>query len=241
MKAFLRAFGFVGIFLNVTATTSIAFAQAPGPVLVPSNFETGFMPEGFDANDQVQFVAEGYFPDSCYKAARPEIEVSLTAERIHVRPKALRYSGPCLDMIVPFHQVIEVGLLPPGNYTISVGDSAKIIGRIPVKEAVSAAPDDFLYAPVSQVYYRKSGGRHLVVMTGEFSNSCVNFKETRFTVRKNVISVQPVTELQEDGRCRNGRFPFERVAELPQLRSGRYLLHVRSLNATALNSLVNVL
>lgn len=220
---------------------STATAQASRPVLVSANFDVGYAPTGFDTNDQVQFAAEGLLPDSCHKPAPPELDVDLTAQRIHVKPNALRYAGPCLDVVVPYSQVIDVGLLPSGVYTIYAGTSRKVIGRLPVREAVSAAPDDFLYAPVAQAFYRKNTARHAIILTGEFTNSCISFVETRVSVDKNVITVQPITQLREGTNCRVGRFPFEKRAELPQMRPGRYLLHVRSLNATAVNSLINVL
>jgi hypothetical protein len=156
------------------------------------------------------------------------------------RPKALRYAGPCADVIVPFNQVIEVGIVPPGNYSIYSGSSRKLIGRLPVRHTTSASPDDHLYAPISQVFYRKNTAYHVVILNGEFSNSCVKFKETLVNVQRNVIVVQPITEFHETSQCRSARFPFEKVVQLPPIKAGRYLMHVRSLNATAVNSFVNI-
>lgn len=229
--------------LALAGVTSVNTAQAANPIVVPSSFSVGYMPNGFDDNDQVQFAAEGTLYDSCHKpAAKPKIDVDLSARRIHVTPQALRYAGPCLDVVTPYSQVIDVGILPPGNYAVSAGASRRVIGQLPVTMATSAAPDDYLYAPINQAFYRRNTARHAVILTGEFSNSCFSFKETKVRVYQNVITVQPIAELSSSRShsCRPGRFPFERVAELPRIAPGRYLLHVRSLNSTAVNSLINI-
>ncbi|MCM2280882.1 MAG: hypothetical protein NDI61_03445 [Bdellovibrionaceae bacterium] len=236
MQTFLRS-----AMIMATLFLGVATAQAQNPVLVSAKFDMGFMPNGFDTNDQVQFAAEGLLSDSCHKPAPPVLDVDLTAQRIHVAPKALRYAGPCLDVITPYNQVIDVGLLPEGLYTVFAGSSRRVLGRIPVRRAMSAAPDDHLYAPVSQAFYRKNTAFHSVILTGEFTNSCIGFKENRVTVNQNVITVQPITEFQGTTNCRTGVFPFQKAVRLPPLPLGRYLLHVRSLNATAVNSIITVL
>src|SRR5690606_29287612 len=110
---------------------------------------------GFDSNDHVQFVGEGLFRNTCYRPATPFAMVDHDRKQIRVGPVAYEYNGLCMQVILPFERVIDVGILKPGAYEVIQEPDGRLLGTIPVKVARSADPDDHLYAPVSQAFFRQ--------------------------------------------------------------------------------------
>ena len=167
------------------------------------------------------------------------MEVDHQAKIIRVKPEAYFYGGMCLQMLVPYHQVLNLGILHAGNYTIAQ-DNFEVLGNVEVKIATNSTPDDFMYAPVSQAYMNHDAGKSTLTLTGEFTNSCMRLVDVVIGKQPKVITVQPIAEMDERDDCREGKFPFERKVVLGKVPAGRYLLHVRSLNATSVNSLIDL-
>jgi hypothetical protein len=223
---------------SVLTLPCLAIAQEePRPVEVP--LERAYIPRGFDANDQAQMVVEGWFRDSCYRFGTAQIKVDYTNKTIKVRPIALLYGGICLDVMVPFQKTIDLGMLPPGRYSVSQTNGGSL-GEVTVSPSMTNEPDDYLYASVSQAYLDVKNGGERIVLAGEYSNTCMRMVDIKVTVEPSVIVVQPITKLIAGDNCRRGRFPFEEVVNIRVLRAGRYLLHVRSMNGNAINSLVDI-
>ncbi len=215
-------------------------ASAGDPALVGSNYHTGYLPDGFDTNDHVQLVGEGVFNNSCYRPARVDVEVDHDSRTILVESKAYLYSGYCLQVLVPYHQVIDVGMLKAGRYQVLDKSEFKKMGDLNVRVATNAGADDFLYAPVSQAYVKSFGSGATLTLQGEFSNSCLKLVDVMIEVQPKVIVVRPIAEVENRADCVDGAFPFEVTKPISGLASGRYLLHVRSLNAKAINNLVDI-
>jgi hypothetical protein len=243
MKSFAS---FVSVVVSIFAAVYSLGAAASDPTLpkvVDSGFGVGYIPDGFDSNDNVQIVGEGMYRSTCYKPSAVQVTIDEELKQIKVKPKAYYYEGFCLQMLVPFNQVIDLGLLKNGKYTVIQEESSEepaTLGSLKVKAATHSTPDDFLYAPVSQAYLDRSGTKARVKISGEFTNSCMRLVDTAVTVQRNVLVVQPVSELEERADCRGGKFPFEKTQEVEGVPSGRYLLHVRSLNGSAINTLVDL-
>ena len=218
-----------------------AFAEFE-PVKTSALFHTAYIPQGFDSNDQVQIVGEGVFPSSCYRPAEARLKVDHLLKKIIVDQRAYKYSGPCalMKMVLPFDRVLEVGLLQPGRYEIIQAEDQLALGSIPVARTTSLNPDDYMYAPISQAFYRESGNQREILLSGEFPNSCMAMKEVRIHFDPNVIVVQPIAEMTEAANCVDGKFPFTKRVAVNGVKSGRHLLHVRSMNAKAINTLVFV-
>lgn len=215
-------------------------ARAEDPQLVTGVFHTGYVPDGFDSNDRVQVVAEGYFSNTCYRTAGYESKVDVNKKVIEVASRAYKYKGMCLQMIVPYSQVINVGLLEAGVYTVKDKNHGTL-GSLKVKLSTSGGPDDYLYAPISQAAVESDASGHYVAVSGKFTNSCVEFKDLRAEIQKNVILVLPISEMADRSDCVAGSFPFSKTVKLGNgLTPGRYLLHVRSLNGNAINNLVDI-
>lgn len=209
------------------------------PQMVPVLYHTAYTPGGFDSNDNVQFVAEGVFANSCYRHAQTQINIDENNKIIRVKPAAFLYNGFCLQVILPFDRVIEVGLLSPGRYQI-IQTNGTNLGELNIRPSTTRDADDFLYAPVSQAFFRSQGFQSQVHITGEFSNSCLQLDQVKVAVEPKVIVVQPIAKVLNRSDCQDGHFPFQKTVDFQTIRKGRYLLHVRSMNGKAINNLVDV-
>lgn len=208
------------------------------PQLKNSALDMGYIPNGFDSNDQAQIVVEGTYRDTCSKPAGTRFTVNEATKTIQLSTYEYRYSGPCLDMLVPHDEVVNLGIVNAGLYQV-VQSSGRSLGRLNVVAATKQSPDDFLYAPVSQAYARNVNGQLLVTVSGSFSNSCMRLQKVQAHVQTNVVTVQPLAQLAQ-GPCVAGNFPFEQTTAVNAPRSGRYLLHVRSLNGKSINNLFDI-
>lgn len=229
---------FFSILFAIALAAGVASAQSYQPKLVKSSFAQGYIPLGFDSNDQVQLVGEGILPNTCYKPAATTWTVR--GDKIIVAPKALLYNGYCLEVLVPHNEVVDLGVLPAGNYTVVHEDSGQKLGELTVAAATTASADDFLYAPIGQAYFRKEGNRNLITLSGAFSNSCMQMTDIKLNVQEKVIVVQPIVKMTSATNCQGGNFPFQFSSEVKNARAGRYLLHVRALNGKAVNNLIDI-
>lgn len=230
-----------GMVVLMGMVSGVASATLPDPKTVKAEFHTGYVPDGFDTNDNVEIVGEGTFTDSCFRPATPKVEVNSEDKTVTVYAEAYKYSGVmCLQMLVPYHQVLDLGLMKAGQYNVIRGEDMNSLGSLKVRIASNSDPDDYPYAPVSQAYYEKVEGVNQVKLSGTFTNSCMDLEEIRVDVQPKVIVLQPIARMMEGENCVEGQFPFEENAVLPEMPAGRYLLHVRSLNARSVNNLVDV-
>ncbi len=220
---------------------SIVPAFATGPItVVKAGYHTGYIPSGFDSNDRVQIVGEGIFPNTCYRPATPRVEVDEVTREVKIAPQAYQYDGICLQMLVPFDQTLNLGILAAGTYRVIQENGGGDLGNLRVGVATSSDADDFLYAPISQAYTETHGGKTSVRVTGSFTDSCMRLVDVTVSVEPKVLVVLPIAEREARADCTAGNFPFDRSVEIGAVRSGRYLLHVRSLNGNAFNHLVDL-
>lgn len=235
--------------LNLAAAVAVAtvgfaaqsFAQTnvkSEPSQVGVTFSKIYVPVGFDSNDHVQFVGEGTFKNSCYRPAATTVAVDNASKTIKVGPVAYEYNGLCLQVILPFERVVDVGVLPAGLWQVVLTDGKKL-GEIEVKPTLSPEPDDFLYAPISQAYVRQSGSRTNLYLNGSFPNECMSIQDVKITITEDAIMVQPIAVMAE-GACTGAPKSFTKLVKLPAVKAGRYLLHVRSINGNAINTLIDV-
>lgn len=225
----------------VLLVAGISFSQVQElPTLRYSKIDTGYIPYGFDSNDNVQFVIEGVYRDTCSRPAGTQYKVNSQAKIVEVVSYEYRYQGPCLDVLVPHDEVVNLGVVADGNYRVVQANGFEL-GRMIITKATKASPDDYLYAPISQAYLKSRNGQVTVTISGVFSNSCMTLSKVTSQVQPRVISVQPIAEInRSSGGCVNGSYPFERSIIINNVKAGRYLLHVRSLNGKAINNLFDV-
>ena len=225
------------LFLATTATASMLASTEP--TKVTATFNKVYVPGGFDSNDNVQIVGEGMFKSTCYRHAETSVRVDEATHTIYLGPVAYEYAGLCLQVILPFERVVDVGILKTGNWKIVQGDGTQKLGEVNIKKALSDSPDDYLYAPISQAFFQQTGGVSQIFLTGDFPNECMSMDDIKVTLEKDVIVVQPIVKMESRASCKNGKFPFAQSVSVDLIPAGRYLLHVRSMNGHAVNSLVD--
>lgn len=231
------SFIIISALILMGANSSVVYAQ---PAKVPAYFQKMFIPGGFDSNDHIQIVGEGRFSNSCFRQAETHVRIDDVQKKIFLGPVAYSYPGICLMVIVPYQKTVDVGILKPGKWEIIQATDDIKIGEMSVLNAASKGADDYLYAPISQGFFYQTGTVGHLALTGEFSNSCMRLDHVKITIEPQVISVQPIATMDQSTDCKEGKFPFSQNTEINNVPAGRYLLHIRSLNGNAINSLVNV-
>lgn len=214
------------------------------PELVSVDAVDLFVPNGFDSNDEIVVVLDGYLPNSCYRLTRPEIDIDRPMHTIKITQMARRFPGPCIVPLVPFTNVIHVGALEPGSYQVST-NKGMLLKNLSVEldpGTGTYGPDDFLYAPVDSVSVSKtSDGRFEAKINGRFTNDCMEFGDVRLIHKGRVIELLPVLKDYSDADCQPTEKMFTRSVRLPEdLLVGRNLVHVRSLNGSSINAVFSV-
>lgn len=196
-----------------------------------------YIPKGYDDNDNIEIIVEGYLPNLCYKT--PHAQVEVTGSKINIDLMAWRSADEnmmCAEMVVPFIYAVSVGVLDEGNYEVHVNHSRPF--ALYVEEATSTAIDEEIYANVSTI--ERVYGERTVLVKGYNPSDCLEFD--RFEVVDNKIdtySVLPIMK-QVSEFCPKKMVPFEYELNVPNtLKRDTVLLHVRALNGKSVNSLFN--
>ncbi|MDC1175330.1 hypothetical protein OAT67_08030 [Bacteriovoracaceae bacterium] len=217
----------------------VGFASASTPVEVMVPIDQIYSPNGFDSNDNAEIIVEGYLPNLCHKS--PKSEVVVKGNVIDIKMKSLKYESDnpfCPEMIVPFIEAVDVGVLDKGVYDIRVNGKSIYAKEsvISVDEASSDAVDEFVYANVE--YVAKKEGSRVVELKGYNPSDCFVLDEIQVVDNgKDVYSILPKMKQIYD-ICPMKMVPFSFEVEVPsKLKSDKVLLHVRSMDGKSVNSL----
>ena len=232
-----------------TLISSIAQAKPSQPrhalaELVSVDVVDLFVPNGFDSNDEIVVVLDGYLPNSCYRLTRPDIEIDQATRVIKIAQMARRFPGPCIVPLVPFSNIIHIGALDSGTYQIST-NKGMLLKNLNVELDAGTGtygPDDFLYAPVDSIYVSKaSDGKFEAKINGRFTNDCMQFEDVRVLHKGRIIELLPILKDSTGLACQPIEETFTRSVRLPdELLVGRNLIHVRSLNGSSINTVFSV-
>jgi hypothetical protein len=228
------------ILLTILSLSAITNASTANSTLRPIAFEAFYVPQGFDDNDNVQVVAEGHFPDSCYRLGEVLYSVDKPTRTVHVQATAYKVEGLCAQITVPFSRVINLGRLDHVSYQVVDLVDKNTKEQFSVLPAKTDSIDDFFYAPVQQAIAESDGHKGTLTLTGVFNNSCLEFKEVRIEKQPKVVVVQPIAVLNQTMPCHDGQFPFKKEVPLANNIGGHFLLHVRTMSGNAINSLVDI-
>ncbi len=227
------------LFLAIFPLFSSLPALADDGELVNVDSRTVFAPIGFDDNDEAEIVIEGFLPGDCYKVSSPDVAVDVDAKLITVKSMARRFAVPCIEILVPFHYTVRLGLLGEGQYKITVpGPEITLQEALPVRHAFGPGPDDFPYVPVDSVDVHLDRVAHHMVATvrGRFTSSCMRWVESRVEDNGRTVNLLPILAIDALDRCDPTETSYEQTVVLPDsIRWGRHLLHVRTLNGQAVN------
>jgi hypothetical protein len=197
--------------------------------------EHTYIPKGYDSNDNVEIIVEGFLPNLCYKS--PHSSVTIEGNKVNIN--LLAWSSDdgtvmCAEMVVPFIHTVSLGVLDKGNYEVVVNKQIK--SQLFVDESSSDAIDDMIYANVE--FIERVQGQNRVLLKGHNPSDCFVFDHYELGHNdKDVISVQPVMK-QVSSFCPMKMVPFELELDVPQvLERDKVLLHVRSMNGKSVNQL----
>jgi len=221
----------------------MAETSSNAPKTVQTALTKAYIPMGFDDNDRIQIAVAGTFKNTCYKVGPHALKVDAQNKTITVQQEAYLYSGVCLQMLVPFSQIIDVGIIPSGDYRVLDSQSGKELAQLNVNQGTNPGPDDYTYAPINDAYIFNDAetGKHLLALTGSFGDRCSDFEDIKVSVSNDVIIVQPVIARKADISCAPEKVRFLKTVELNEkVAHGMYMLHVRSLNGQAINKLVDL-
>lgn len=216
------------------------------PSIVPTPVSKVFIPAGFDDNDNVQAVIQGYFPSSCYRVGTSSVTVDQQTNTVAIQAHAYRYQGQlCLQALTPFIQEVKIGFLRQGKYRVIVNGDDQTAVNLTIGRSLTSSPDDHLYAPVeiADLISDPSRGSQYLLLQGSFPfmfMGCAVIKEVRtYTDPADVLVVLPVMEIKTgSGECEGYRHDFKYYHPLPEKFMGNGLLHVRVLNGEALNRFI---
>lgn len=200
-----------------------------------------FVPVGYDDNDQVDVVIEGYLPDSCHKLGWVEVAKDIENKTIDMKVNVWKIGEECLEIQVPFTHTVRLGRFPEGSYQVRMR-SQDLTRKLAISRSTKGLPDEFLYAPVDSARVAsllpKPGS--IAVIEGRLTNSCLKVKELKVLNHEETVEVLPLMEMTkvdpQGEPCRKMERTFVATAPMPELKVGRHLLHVRSLNGQSVNA-----
>jgi hypothetical protein len=212
-------------------------AGVPVETLVP--VERIYVPKGFDSNDSAEVIISGYLPNLCHKS--PMTKVTVKGSTLEIKVSSLKYdkTNPfCPEMVVPFIERVNLGILKNGTYKIEVNKDSKYkkVSEISIDKAEESKIDNFIYANVHNIL-SKPGSRS-VVLKGYTPSDCLVLDEIRFISNGvDTYSVLPIMK-QVNDFCPMKMVPFTYTAKMPEELNGKsLLLHVRVMNGKSVNSL----
>ncbi len=224
----------MGLLVVVSAS---AMAQVSNEVSVPVNHI--FSPAGFDSDDHAEVIVTGYLPNLCYKS--PLTKVSVQGKKVNVGVKALkdnRIGTYCPEMIVPFMQVVSVGVLDKGKYDVVVNENSEHqkLSRLVVNEAISDAIEPEVYANVVNI--ERLGIGNKIILKGYNPSDC--FELRKIEIKDNGEDAYTIMPLMKQVRefCPKKEVPFEYEVMVPKkLKADRILLHVKVMDGKSVNAL----
>lgn len=217
--------------------------MALGSELIAVAVNDVFIPQGFDDNDDVSIVLDGYLSHSCFKLAHTAVEVEETSRTITVTQFARKTDDICIQALIPFSTEVRLGILPEGTFTI-VSEETGLRELMPIVPAPASGTDNYFYAPVDHVsvHTMPEGEAMYALLEGRFTNTCMRLTDVKIEDHGKSINILPIMHDQIAGEeCHEGEIQFKIPVDLPRhLTAGRHLVHVRSMSGQAHNVLFNV-
>ncbi len=233
----------IGIFACLLSTQASAISL---PRLIQAPVDKVFViTDGFDNNDNVEVVIKGNFKNSCYRADKGSAEVDPATKTIRVSATAYFYPQEiCIDMLVPYIQVVKVGVLDVGTYKVLPEGNERLARSFHIKEANTANPDDYLYTPVTSAYVENDlQGNPILHLQGQYPllyRGCMKTQRVAtYLTPDNVLVVQPIAVVLPPEDCGHQTGGSFNIAQpLSKSLTGETLLHIRTLNGNAYNQLI---
>ncbi len=234
------------LILSMTLGASLSHSQfMPYDIIteVPDNL---YLVPGFDANDNVEIIFEGQYPNACYKVGPTKNKVDLTNQKIYLDNIAYRTQDEiCARVIVPYQKEVHLGPLKAGKFEVlfkNAEGNYDSQGFLTVEKATAESVDNYLYAPVNQIV--SLSGTKNIKLEGEITRDCLELDrvEVSYTEQPPVVVVLPIMKMVKESKCSEtddiDEFSYE--VDLSEVPEGRYLIHTRTLNGRARNKIMNL-
>jgi len=235
-------FSYLIMAVGLFGAAQITQADDMLPKTVTVAIQKAYIPTGFDDNDRAQITIEGSFPNTCYKVGPYATKVDPQTRTVTIQQQAYLYKGVCLQVMVPFNQTIDLGLMNTGEYKIVDSTKGSALGNIEIDKATKSEADEFLYAPMTDAYITSDPetSNHTLIINGAFTDRCTVFEDIKVHYTNDVIIVQPIVKHIAERGCGQQKTRFTKTVELKKDLTGVYLLHVRSMNGQAINKIVDL-
>lgn len=115
MKNLLKIVGGLAVVFMAFGQTATAGDLTEREVQIGVN--DVYVPSGFDINSDVYVVANGIFPNGCYKWKRADV-AHTDAYTHEIKSIASVSQGMCLMVLVPFTKEIKLGKFAAGKHTL---------------------------------------------------------------------------------------------------------------------------
>lgn len=223
----------------------LGFASLAQAAVITAPVDRLFIPAGFDNNDNVEVVVTGHFPSTCY--SRNRVFVKVSGDVIDVQVNAYHNrdaSAKCVAMVIPFTEVVTIGNLQAGDYTIKVNEASKksLKDKMAIAESRSNSMDEFIYAQVDFIDLGFTGGTTgSAFLHAQRSSPCVEFDHVEYLSNgKDTISIMPIMKQVSDF-CPMKMVPYQIPVEydLANLPSDKVLLFSRSIDGKSVSTIVN--
>ncbi len=211
-------------------------AEPQAPVLRKVPVEQIYTPMGFDSNDDTQIVVSGYLPSVCYQS--PKTVVKRVGKKIEVSVWAyFRKDLVCIEMLVPYMEVISLGVIKSGEYEVtSTNPTGEIHSSFDVTPSRSPAVDQYIYANLDTIV--SFDGSQKVTLMGYNPSDCYVLDEVKVVFNgHNAYSILPIMKQIRD-HCPRKMTPMSFQVQLPDpMTQDPVLLHVRVMNGKSINQI----
>ena len=225
--------------IAVLALLPVIGIAAPASFEVDAPVDHVFTPAGFDSNDNAEVIITGFLPNLCYKV--PKSSVVVKNDKISISVKATQTNqglGFCADVIVPYIEFVNIGILEKGEYKIAVNEKSNWGKRshISIKQSNRGSVKETVYANVSEVAISEEGARK-ILLKGSNPTDCLVLKE--INILDNGIDTYSILPKMKQIKtfCANKLTPFIYEFDVPEkLEADKVLLHVRVMDGRSVNA-----
>lgn len=224
--------------------------------LVETLISKAFIPAyGFDDNDNVQTVIEGYLPNSCYTLAQTQVQKDIGSKTIKISQKAIKSSSgicehetnlpPDLAAQRYFHKVVDIGLLDEGAYEILyLGEEGFQTRTFQVELAPTENRDNMHYVHVTNAFakeiVRSTDEEFEFRITGNLTSTCAQLADDYYMEKIDDVYVVMLYTFRTEDYCMPTSRPFYKIIKVKTPEIGRYLLHTRSIGGQSKNRIFEI-
>ena len=254
MKKSLKFFFAISTLISIFSKQIFASAAVvPKPTFLPVE-KIYSIEHGFDTTDTVEIAVKGFMPNSCYTLNKGVAHVDEINMKIYVSIEGyVRENQVCWMAKTPYLEVIQIGHLKQGHYTIQSIKNPGVTGKLHVSKSVSNRTDDHLYAPVDTVEILPKTNnfnrteKQQLILKGTYPHllkGCMRIVKVKsYKTKNNVLVVLPIAQILNEKKCHHKQVNqynrFKIVHKIKASLKKKGLVHVRTLNGRALNKLVD--